>query len=74
MRKMINESTKPITEIGYRNKSGNIELVKITHPRWASLESDLDTELSQIYYEDIPKLITALQEAHALHLAQGGGV
>lgn len=74
MRKMINEISTPITEIGYRNRAGNVELVQLAHPQWVHLKSYLDDDLSKIYYEDIPKLITALQEAHAIHTAQRGSV
>lgn len=70
MRKMINESADPITEIGYRNRTGNVELVKLAHPQWVHLKNYLDDDLSKIYYDDIPKLITALQEAQAIHAAQ----
>lgn len=71
MRKMINENPIPITEIGYKNKSGNIEIVSIANPHWIALKTDLDSDLSQFYYEDIPKLIQALQEALAVHSARG---
>lgn len=74
MRKMINDPVTPITEVGYRNRSGNVELVKLAHPQWVHLKNYLDDDLSKIYYEDIPKLITALQEAHAIHAAQKGAV
>lgn len=72
MRKMINEVNKPITEIGYKNKTGYIEVVNVTNTNWVSLRSDSNGDgLSQIYYEDVPKLIQALQEALIVHQARG---
>lgn len=72
MRKMINEVNKPITEIGYKNKSGYVEVVNVANPNWVSLRSDSnDDGLSQIYYEDVPNLIQALQEALIVHQARG---
>ena len=72
MRKMINGVNKPITEIGYKNKTGYIEVVNVTNTNWVSLRSDSNGDgLSQIYYEDVPKLIQALQEALIVHQARG---
>ena len=52
-----------ITNFKYVNKTGNTEVVSLK-PRWVSLSTEWDDVVSDIYIEDIPKLIEALQAAY----------
>lgn len=53
-----------ITEWGYINKRGNSEYVNAGEPLAVSLHTMDDDPLHEIYYEDIPNLIKALQAAY----------
>lgn len=68
MRKMIDTVSDRLTEIGYTNKNGVVEVVDITNPALLSMRSVRSagdtTILHSIYYEDVPKFILAMQDAY----------
>lgn len=52
-------------KFAYTNKTGNVEYVKAVKDEGSVDLFDFDDDrLNQIYYEDIPKLILALQAAY----------
>lgn len=59
----VDEDCSDVTGYSYLNKNGDSEIVEMMHDYVIISDSCLDT--SEIYYEDIPKLIKALQAAYA---------
>lgn len=79
MRKMIDEEQPPITEFGYTSCQNHIELVKLeSNNRLVSLKwvsnSGETTGMDQVYIDDIPKMIIALQSAHNAAIVNRLGV
>lgn len=67
MRKMVDaEQQEEVTEFGYTNKLGKVEFLQIDEElKIASLmftgSSGYPEDMSEIYVEDLPKLILAAQ-------------
>lgn len=62
---MVDSDEKQITtEWGYTNKHGNLEYVNASGPYAVSVLCEDSEALHEFYYEDIPKLIKALQAAY----------
>ncbi len=58
-------SEQNIEGFSYMNKNGKTELV-VLYQNWVSLAFEEDmSDMNQIYYQDIPKTIKALEAAHA---------
>lgn len=68
MRKMIDDVSDRLTEIGYTNKNGVVEVIDITNPSLLNLLSvrrgGESYPLHSIYYEDVPMFIRAMQDAY----------
>lgn len=58
----VDEGYGGVTGYSYSNKNDDIETVEMMHTYVIISDSSLDT--SEIYYEDIPNLIKALQAAY----------
>ena len=66
MRKMIDGVERvELTEFGYTNRNGDIEIIQISNSEWVTLkfiEQDQDAmNMHQIYISDLPKFILAAQ-------------